>query len=1503
MKSRLKKLFKFLPIVIVLFVLLIPKDASAHGSIHDGLDTLVSWAKDAYDATTEFGKKAIEMASKCVGDLGACADKIKEKMTELGMKALDLLFPDNCSLKTTHTSCVFCSMFKTLFNASAGVAAVSYGAFSGSLGELVIIFLAVSIALIILKNLASFSSKDAGALLNDLFTRAFVCVTIYLIISHDYMRVFNMTIGAAISDGLSLVSGPGGASTTGGLGGAAAGAGANGGQVMPNSVGTQIDHAIRNIEAKIYQLFNYGDYAFCLGTGPKRLWKVVWHPVYLIDGILLYIGGIFFMVGYPWVMADAVLQLGIALALLPFAVAGYAFSLTKRYLPKTFSWIMHSLFVFIFMSILIDCVLTYIGKVLSSAFSAAGDSLFIDAVNGLAFYGSNMVKVIFILAIGWIYMPEIKELAKGFAAGSGLSAGSKVGQTIRDKMEQGVEKSAKYAGKQAWEGTKTTARNLNRTRHALERRGAMTLAKTFGHSDDDGNQVFTVGGRLARNSRVARFFTRGLEFKVSHNTAGDITDERGNKLAKTGEDLRLALDASGNVIGTVTENGFVVKADGTRMGQINANGEILDNSGNVIAKAGEKMRMVYDSAGNAVGFVDTRSDRDSKVVRDLHGNVLGNLDEKGRVVNSGGTVVGSVFKTGEAAMDKNGNIIGHIDGNGNVLDEHGNIIGKADTAGNISITEVTDASQIEKEVIDASGNVIGYVDGGGLVRDVNGNVIAHADGSGRLLNANGAVVGRAGDKVVRNADGSIKYKIDANGNVEDEHGNIVGYVDQSTGNVIVNDKEIGKSVKNVKFAYDSNGHTIGYIQNDGTVKDFHGNILGGVHKTSGSSDVLKREYNSIVGRRHVMYSDKYSTIKEVYTSSGKLIKRDGKFKYNFLKKYLINERGEINQGALQKLLDSPIGRDPNLRKVLLQQVAKELAKKQGHSISKYFHRGQSVLDYQESQTIGTIRGSDAYDDRGNLLGTVKNGRVFDANNRVVGSVDANGNVVSDAKIMIKQVNHSGETLTYGLRIDSLTGQVCTQFARDTRKADPMHKLERKAKLGLHKGVMKGLGLGHYTNSGTQAFDTWLGTHYEIGSDAQGDYYIRDRKKYFFFGPRVTKKFYVDETHRMVDKNGYKGIRKTIAPFVPAGVGAGAAVATALLVPAGAPLLLPIAFGVGGGLWSTILKTRPDSKAEIMAKLGGRTQAKDWRYNYKARFDVNTGQTVYSRSLRKFWNPKNYVRMPLRTTTALVKTGGKAIIKTTTNTLVMAAPVAALGAATLITPWAVPAALGVGLVLNPKKVLTGKIFTDFVKKRTDNFKKDWKEMKQDFNHAADGLQTGNIEEYSDNGKKVIDSSTGKTIKTDFEQSFSTERVDGSKTVNDMNSNDTFSSDNGRQTKREAQFNNGMVEIKVKATVSPDGTVQYETTKVVYSAAAQKDHDSFLDQGGDKYQIVSSSGSVATDLRPENTDSFYLTFGMDNLWGATDIGSMSSENFIVSQILATVRHRKTNKLHTDFTKDIF
>mgnify|MGYP007076425562 FL=1 len=363
--------------------------------------------------------------------------------------ALGIDTEDNCVPPTSETtSCLFCPMFKILFNAGSIVAAKSYSAFSSELGQLVLVFLSVSLALIILRNIAAMGSKDPGALLNDIFKKTFVCIVIYIIIAKDYYNVLNLTLTPIFETGFSFVkSGNTTCASAGGVIGYSGTAGSGGAGGLPMNVGASIVCAVEDIERKINMLFEFGKWAFCRGNGPDRIFHIIPNPIYLIDGILLYLAGIFFMVAYPWVMGDAVLQFGVAMAIAPFAVCGYAFDGTKRYLPKVFSWILHSLFTFMFMAILILCILGYINDLLGAALAkGAADPkvVFTDPNQGIAFYGPNMLKIIFILVIGWAYMPVVSDLAGNFSGGSGLNAAGKIGSAVKNTVDAKTRKAADW---------------------------------------------------------------------------------------------------------------------------------------------------------------------------------------------------------------------------------------------------------------------------------------------------------------------------------------------------------------------------------------------------------------------------------------------------------------------------------------------------------------------------------------------------------------------------------------------------------------------------------------------------------------------------------------------------------------------------------------------------------------------------------------------------------------------------------------------------------------------------------------------------------------------------------------------------------------------------------------------------------------------------------------------------------------------------------------------------
>ena len=462
MRKIRKYILKYLPVLLLPMMLLAAKPAQANW-VTDAL----SWGADAAGAMLA--------------------------------RRLGIDTEDNCSTPTVDKiDCMFCDMFKVLFNAGSTVAAKSYDAFHSELGQLVLVFLAVSLALIILRNIATMGSKDPSALLNDIFTKTFVGVAIYIIVAKDYYNVLNLTLTPVFDTGLGFVksSGTTCAHANGVVGYASAASSGSGGG-LPLGVGTSIVCAVEDIEKKINMLFEYGEYAFCQGNGPQRMFHVLPNPIYIIDGILLYIAGIFFMVAYPWVMADAVLQFGIAMALLPFAVCGYAFQGTRNYLPKVFQWILHSLFTFMFMAILIMCVLGYINALLVAATSAAGEvkELFENPNTGLAFYGPNMLKIIFILVIGWAYMPVTSQLAEKFSGGSmGIQAGAKIGAAVKNTIDSKVRKAADWGVGVAGNAAKTTARVTKRRAQAGIRQATMFGVNRLGRTNTSGGKTLKILG-------------------------------------------------------------------------------------------------------------------------------------------------------------------------------------------------------------------------------------------------------------------------------------------------------------------------------------------------------------------------------------------------------------------------------------------------------------------------------------------------------------------------------------------------------------------------------------------------------------------------------------------------------------------------------------------------------------------------------------------------------------------------------------------------------------------------------------------------------------------------------------------------------------------------------------------------------------------------------------------------------------------------------------------------
>ncbi len=478
-----------------------------------------------------------------------------DKASLAAAKALGIDTTDNCVPPQSHTSCLFCPMFKILYNAGNAVASKAYKAFHSDLGKLVCLFLCVSLALIILKNIASMSSQDPGTLVNDILNKVFIGIAIFIIVTQDYHNILNLTLVPIFTSGMEFVSigGSGDLQNCGAAAGIAGFSGpisSNDDAGIPTAIGKTLICTADYIESKIDTLFEYGRWGFCRGMGPDRFLHIIPHPIYLIDALLLYLGGIFFIVAYPWVLGDAVLQLGISMALLPFAVAGYAFNGTKKYLSTVFSWILNTLFVFMFMVILITCVLVYIQNIIVEAANSTGDPkiLFTDPVRGIAFFGANMFMVLFVLMIGYTYMPQVDELAGQFAKGSALSAAQQFGTFLTDQMDKQVSKVGDKAAAVAGDAVVTTGRVTARRMRAGVRRGAMAMTNKWGKDDGAGNKRLSIAGlsfTTAKNADGSTYLKREFTNPLNGRKHIMVSDKYST--------IRQEYDRNGNLIKSKVE--------------------------------------------------------------------------------------------------------------------------------------------------------------------------------------------------------------------------------------------------------------------------------------------------------------------------------------------------------------------------------------------------------------------------------------------------------------------------------------------------------------------------------------------------------------------------------------------------------------------------------------------------------------------------------------------------------------------------------------------------------------------------------------------------------------------------------------------------------------------------------------------------------------------------------------------------------------------------------------
>ena len=352
--------------------------------------------------------------------------------------------------------CLLCPLFAIVFNTVSKVTAVSIAAFSNSVVRVVIVGFGIWLAIQILMFVSSIETRDIKDLLQNIITQGFLIILVVFILKTGAAQFFDTFINPVYETGQALASSmfddcrdgestlkcseadkevlqKKDNSTIASI--------PNG---LPASMGSSIINTMTMMENRVRKIKALGSSLMCQSWKDAILF-IIPHFGYLLTGLGIWLLSMVIIIGVPFLMIDAVLQLGVAGALLPFAVGGFAFKSTRQYSKKVWETFLNSMFAFLFISIVVLIILGAVQAIITESTNIfktqhfSFDDLFIsyekssliayDAVlQQFGWFSMPFLKLAFVFILAWSVMNMSKEFADEFAQSiSSTSIGSSIG--------------------------------------------------------------------------------------------------------------------------------------------------------------------------------------------------------------------------------------------------------------------------------------------------------------------------------------------------------------------------------------------------------------------------------------------------------------------------------------------------------------------------------------------------------------------------------------------------------------------------------------------------------------------------------------------------------------------------------------------------------------------------------------------------------------------------------------------------------------------------------------------------------------------------------------------------------------------------------------------------------------------------------------------------------------------------------------------------------------------
>jgi len=243
--------------------------------------------------------------------------------------------------------CLLCSIYKTVTDACATVAEISWNAFAEPLQGVVALGGAIYIALYTLKNLGSFSSQDTAAYLSKdktgVIPIGIKMAVIVLLLQNDGF-LYEKLIGPVISTGIVI------AGQIGGNPGLSVSPGFDASNVR--DLFDNVIEQIRKFNDIIYEIVALGRELLCIAFMPDGIFKWFWGLIPF--GAVLYVYGWFILIGVSFYLLDVLFRLAVGCMILPMAIACGMSKYTSGYTKKTWELFVNVFFNFVMLGILME---------------------------------------------------------------------------------------------------------------------------------------------------------------------------------------------------------------------------------------------------------------------------------------------------------------------------------------------------------------------------------------------------------------------------------------------------------------------------------------------------------------------------------------------------------------------------------------------------------------------------------------------------------------------------------------------------------------------------------------------------------------------------------------------------------------------------------------------------------------------------------------------------------------------------------------------------------------------------------------------------------------------------------------------------------------------------------------------------------------------------------------------------------------------------------------------